>query len=78
MCSLPGRSRCCCLAALPAPPALLPLLPSALLPARQGEGFTNLLETQLPTKKNSRTTAPRTARRVGARGLGAEPPSRVL
>jgi hypothetical protein len=28
LCSLPGRSWCCCLTVLPAPPALLPLLPS--------------------------------------------------
>jgi hypothetical protein len=35
LCSLPGCSWCCCLAALPAPPALLPMLPSALLRRRR-------------------------------------------
>ena len=38
LCSLPGRSWCCCLTVLPAPPALLPLLPSALLRRRRCVG----------------------------------------
>jgi hypothetical protein len=38
LCSLPGRSWSCYLAVLPAPPVLLPLLPSALLRRRRCVG----------------------------------------